>query len=85
MITGASLVRKATEHDIQSAFIEYANIRAAEDLIWGNIFAIPNGGFRHYRTAQKLKREGVRPGCSLSSRPIPGACRPCSTYGAKGS
>lgn len=26
------------------------------------IFAIPNGGFRHKATAEKLKNEGLRPG-----------------------
>ena len=27
-----------------------------------NMFAIPNGGYRHYRTAAELKEEGVKSG-----------------------
>lgn len=35
---------------------------AAHSILYSNIFAIPNGGFRHITTARKLKAEGVRPG-----------------------
>ena len=46
-----------TEHIEQVTFI-----REFENKYKARIFAIPNGGFRHKTTAQKLKAEGVKKG-----------------------
>ena len=51
-----------SEHNEQVAFIDYCNLRANQDIRYGLIFAIPNGGKRHKVTAVKLKREGVKAG-----------------------
>jgi len=47
-----------TEHAEQIAFIQWWDLHHPDI----RIFAIPNGGFRHKQTAQKLKLEGVRKG-----------------------
>lgn len=47
----------ASEHAHQVTFVNW--FRNEYDTL---IFAIPNGGFRDHRTAQKLKAEGVVPG-----------------------
>lgn len=49
----------ATEHEEQSAVVEWAEYRPE---IRDHLFAIPNGGKRDIRVARKLKAEGVRPG-----------------------
>lgn len=53
----------ASEHQIQCAVARYLDLALASmpDCIW---WAVPNGGFRDVRTAQKLKAEGVKPGVS---------------------
>ena len=43
------------EHDEQKAFVRWFRLQYSNTLI----FAIPNGGDRHPRVAQKLKAEGV--------------------------
>lgn len=52
----------ATEHDEQSALMQWAddNTDTYPDLRW--LFAIPNGGQRHQYVAAKLKAEGVKSG-----------------------
>lgn len=59
-----------TEHQIQSAFIDYTRIRALQDSLWSMWIAVPNGGFRHLRTAQRLRKEGVKPGVPDTFWPI---------------
>lgn len=50
------------EHLEQCALIEWArgNENRYPPLAW--MFAVPNGGYRAYRTAVMLKAEGVKPG-----------------------
>lgn len=52
-----------TEHDIQANFFSWVHLMEQKDERFKNIFAIPNGGLRNIRVAQKLKKEGVRSGC----------------------
>lgn len=49
---------KMTEHELQVLCVKWFRIKYKEYLI----FAIPNGGFRHFSTAIKLKAEGVLSG-----------------------
>ena len=51
-----------SEHDEQSALIDWANLvkNKYPELKW--LYANANGGHRHVLTAIKLKREGVKPG-----------------------
>lgn len=51
-----------TEHDLQASIIAECNFRANQNDLYGRIFAVPNGGHRDIRVAQRLKAEGVRPG-----------------------
>lgn len=44
------------EHDIQVAICNYLSLKNVM------FFAVPNGGMRNIRVAQKLKREGVKAG-----------------------
>ena len=67
-------MRKATEHQIQAAFFEWVEIQAQTRLIFGNIFAIPNGAYKSYKQALKFKREGLKAGvpdvfCAIPSGP----------------
>lgn len=48
-----------TEHKLQIAVTNYLHFSLPSDATW---FAVPNGGLRNLKTAQKLKAEGVRPG-----------------------
>lgn len=48
-----------SEHKLQIAVTNFLRVALPQDATW---FAVPNGGFRKLRTAQKLKAEGVRPG-----------------------
>lgn len=48
-----------SEHKIQAALVELLQRAAKPEIVWA---AIPNGGVRHIRVAQKLKNEGVRRG-----------------------
>lgn len=61
------------EHQIQVNCVNYFRLR------WRNalIFAIPNGGARDIRVAQKLKAEGVLAG-------VPDLCIPISRNGYNG-
>jgi hypothetical protein len=51
-----------TEHQIQSAFIEWARLAEKQDERLELLFAVPNGGKRNIITAMKLKKEGVKAG-----------------------
>jgi hypothetical protein len=51
-----------TEHQIQSAFIQWVRLAEKQDGRLSLLFAVPNGGQRNIVTAVKLKREGVKPG-----------------------
>jgi hypothetical protein len=51
-----------TEHQIQCGFADWVSLMRLKDERFWNVFAIPNGGLRHIRVAQKLKREGVLAG-----------------------
>ena len=48
-----------SEHKIQTALIEYLTLNAKPEILY---FAIPNGGLRNIRVAQRMKAEGLRPG-----------------------
>jgi hypothetical protein len=52
-----------SEHEIQSAFFDWAQRQIRLDDRYQWIFAVPNGGERHPAVAAKLRREGVKPGC----------------------
>lgn len=55
----------ASEHEHQVALFQWRDklgIREFPELRW--MFAIPNGGLRHFEVAQKLKAEGVQAGVS---------------------
>ena len=53
---------KISEFQIQSAFFDWVHLMEQKDERYYNIFAIPNGGLRNIRVAQKLKREGTLAG-----------------------
>lgn len=53
---------KASEHEQQKAYFQWVFLKENENEDYKMIFAIPNGGLRHLRVAQKLKDEGVRAG-----------------------
>lgn len=59
-----------TEHDIQTAFIQWARLRAKTDKRLEWLHSIPNGGYRAYRTASQLKQEGVLPGIADLFLPV---------------
>jgi len=50
------------EHRIQAAFFELVRLHEQRDPRFGDIYATPNGGFRHKKTALDMKAEGVKPG-----------------------
>lgn len=49
----------ASEHQIQAALIQYLSVNAKPEVLY---FAVPNGGLRNIRVAQRMKAEGLRPG-----------------------
>lgn len=51
-----------SEHSIQASFIQWCNLMSSRYAGLDKVFAIPNGGKRHTRTAIKLKKEGARSG-----------------------
>ena len=51
-----------TEHQIQSAFVEWVRLAEQQDERLKLLFAVPNGGKRNLITAIKLKKEGVKAG-----------------------
>lgn len=48
-----------SEHKIQTALMDYLTIAASPDVFY---FAVPNGGLRNVRVAQRMKAEGLKPG-----------------------
>lgn len=60
-----------SEHNEQVALFHWAKLTQTQipELAW--LYAIPNGGKRHIRVAQKLKAEGVKPGVWDIDLPIP--------------
>jgi len=62
------VMRAPLEHEEQCAVIAWSNVHP---VIKGRLFAIPNGGKRHKKTAVDLKREGVRAGMLDLMLPIP--------------
>jgi hypothetical protein len=50
-----------TEHEEQAAYVEWFELQFTK-FSGVEILAIPNGGVRHWSTATKLKKEGVRAG-----------------------
>lgn len=61
--------KEPSESEIQTAFFEWLAI--AYPKVREITFAIPNGEFRHIRTAVKLKKTGVLKGCPDIMCPIP--------------
>lgn len=53
---------KVSEHQIQCAYFEWVRWMEPKDERFYNIWAIPNGAYRHIKTAAKSKREGQRAG-----------------------
>lgn len=54
---------KKLETDIQQEFISTVALIPYQGLTLAHfLYAVPNGGYRHIKTAKKLKAEGVRPG-----------------------
>lgn len=53
---------KASEHQIQCAFIEWVALQGLNIDGLSSAFAVPNGGLRNIVVARKLKAEGVVPG-----------------------
>lgn len=51
-----------TEHDHQVALFEWADYQTGMYPELAFMYAIPNGGHRHKRTAGRLKAEGVKAG-----------------------
>ena len=59
-ISNISSAYNDTESNEQINLFEYFQIKHPE--IWVNMFHVPNGGSRNIVTANRLKKEGVKPG-----------------------
>ena len=59
---GRKLGRLMSEHTEQAALIEWATMNLGQYPELVMLYAIPNGGKRHIKTAAKLKAEGVKAG-----------------------
>lgn len=62
-----------SEHEIQTAFVEWAHYNERRIPQLKLAFAVPNGGQRHAAIAAKLKAEGVRKG-------VPDYLIPCKSW-----
>src|SRR5690348_14323187 len=51
--------RKKEEHKIQVHCVKLLRVYGRPDIAW---WAVPNGGFRHWKTAKELHEEGVKAG-----------------------
>jgi hypothetical protein len=51
-----------TEHQEQRELFKWAELSRGKHPELANMFAVPNGGWRHPVTAAKLQAEGVKPG-----------------------
>lgn len=72
-----------SEHQIQVALCEYLDVNAKPEIFY---FAVPNGGLRNIRVAQKMKAEGLRPGVADLCFLLPhGRCAWLELKAAKGS
>jgi hypothetical protein len=69
--------RARSEHNEQALLFQWIDIEAKRYPEMALIFAIPNGGFRHARTAALMKAEGVRRG-------VPDICWPLAKVGPGG-
>jgi len=54
--------KMSSEHEHQKALFNWAAMQCDMYCELSLMFAIPNGGHRHKRTAVRLKQEGVRAG-----------------------
>lgn len=71
-----------SEHKIQTALIQYLTINAKPEVLF---FAVPNGGLRNIRVAQRMKAEGLRPGIADLCFMLPqGRCAWLELKAAKG-
>lgn len=66
-----STPRRELEHGEQVAFINWCNLHSSEVPELAEVYAIPNGGYRHKYTAARLKAEGVKAGLPDLSLDIP--------------
>lgn len=60
-----------TEHAEQVTLFQWAAYAACKYPELEKMFAIPNGGYRHYKTAADLKSEGVKSGVPDIMLPAP--------------
>lgn len=51
-----------SESDLQISIVQLIQLRTAQDWRYGLIYAVPNGEYRHPKTAARLKLQGVKPG-----------------------
>jgi hypothetical protein len=63
-----SLSIKASEHDEQAAVVQWFDLQYPKYA--GLLFAVPNAGKRGYKTANRLKAEGLRAGVSDLMLPV---------------
>lgn len=78
-----SITEKSSEHEIQSAYMDWVARQIPQDERYDYIFAVPNAGKRSWATGKKFVREGLRAGVldvcidypvsNLDRRWIPGA------------
>lgn len=61
MAKATSTMINMSEHDEQAQFIRMVDAAYPREIA-ALLFAIPNGGARHIKTARELKAEGVRKG-----------------------
>lgn len=69
--------RQDLEHAEQVTLVEWAQLHTAVRPELDLLFAIPNGGHRHRRTAARLKAEGTRAG-------VPDMFLPVASHGYHG-
>lgn len=60
-----------SEHEEQSALMDWAELGSRIDPRLLLLFAIPNGGHRHIGVARQLRDEGVKPGVPDLFLPVP--------------
>lgn len=73
MRQGSAAAPVPTEHQNQSAVVEWARLQACAYPCLAYLYAIPNGGFRNKIEASRLKAEGVRAGVPDLCLPYPHA------------
>ena len=69
--TATKAEKAPTEHAEQVSLFAALEFHVAEHPELRLAFAIPNGGFRHKRTAAMLQREGVKAGVPDIMLPVP--------------